>query len=276
MPGSAVPSSSGSDTTDGGEASESPASAGPVTKSGDLGGEPLKVEAQELTRCSDNGDPAQSLEGSLEGGAPTTPVKLELPVKLLRLDATSMQLSFCEQQEPGIGSSTSAVGVVPERSLSLDDDRLMERFLPLSPPDVWASPLMRAGQWAPTWPLAVSPGAGLEGLESPPGLPPARSSGAGSLETLPEGATEAEGGVLDQGSALHVAGKCRPCAWYWKPGSCQNADSCSYCHLCGPGELKARKKTKVAMMRLGIVTPKAKGATDYEATGNVLRLSSLL
>lgn len=86
------------------------------------------------------------------------------------------------------------------------------------------------------------------------------------------------------GSALHADGTCRPCAWYWKPKSCLNAQRCSYCHLCADGELKLRKKSKVAMMRLGVVTPNSTptgGATldgfpGLERGGNVLNLASLL
>lgn len=46
------------------------------------------------------------------------------------------------------------------------------------------------------------------------------------------------------GSALHSLGKCRPCAWFWKPGSCQNGQTCMHCHLCPEGALKARKKER--------------------------------
>merc|ERR1711920_858325 len=54
---------------------------------------------------------------------------------------------------------------------------------------------------------------------------------------------------------LHDAGKCKPCAWFWKPMGCRNSAECNYCHICPDGELKARKKSKVAAMRSGALTP---------------------
>lgn len=62
--------------------------------------------------------------------------------------------------------------------------------------------------------------------------------------------------LASRGSALHLSGNCRPCAWYWKPGGCQNGSDCGHCHLCPEGELKNRKKSKLVMMRLGLATPK--------------------
>eukprot|EP00931_Biecheleriopsis_adriatica_P113453 TRINITY_DN884_c0_g1_i2.p1 TRINITY_DN884_c0_g1~~TRINITY_DN884_c0_g1_i2.p1 ORF type:complete len:271 (+),score=39.74 TRINITY_DN884_c0_g1_i2:295-1107(+) len=59
------------------------------------------------------------------------------------------------------------------------------------------------------------------------------------------------------GSALHAWGACEPCAWFWKPKGCLNGAECQRCHDCPPGETLTRKKTKKAMMRLGLVTPKA-------------------
>jgi hypothetical protein len=34
------------------------------------------------------------------------------------------------------------------------------------------------------------------------------------------------------GSSGHSEGNCRPCAWFWKPGSCNKGVACDYCHLC--------------------------------------------
>lgn len=76
------------------------------------------------------------------------------------------------------------------------------------------------------------------GVEFPPGLePPAESPSHGSI--------------------LHGSGICKPCAWFWKQGGCQNGAECGHCHLCPEGAIKARKKTKMAIMRLGLATPKA-------------------
>jgi hypothetical protein len=53
------------------------------------------------------------------------------------------------------------------------------------------------------------------------------------------------------GSALHGIGQCLPCAWAWRPNGCKAGSSCNYCHLCPDGELKRRKKEKIAAIRAG-------------------------
>jgi hypothetical protein len=71
------------------------------------------------------------------------------------------------------------------------------------------------------------------------------------------------GAAPSRGSQFHGTGKCRPCAWFYKPQGCQSAQSCSYCHLCPEGELKSRKKLKVAAMRMGALTPAKSGKTGH-------------
>lgn len=48
------------------------------------------------------------------------------------------------------------------------------------------------------------------------------------------------------GSTLHSAGRCRPCAWFWKPSGCTNGQECGHCHLCPPGVRKSRRKARAA------------------------------
>jgi len=48
------------------------------------------------------------------------------------------------------------------------------------------------------------------------------------------------------GAALHSSGQCKPCAWFWKPESCQWGADCQHCHLCPIGELRRRKKERQA------------------------------
>merc|ERR1719498_1981768 len=67
-------------------------------------------------------------------------------------------------------------------------------------------------------------------------------------------------GTPSQGSTLHGSGNCRPCAWFWRPGGCQNGQNCGHCHLCPEGELKMRKKNKMALMRLSAVAGSGKAA----------------
>merc|ERR1712060_819619 len=64
-------------------------------------------------------------------------------------------------------------------------------------------------------------------------------------------------GIPTVGSALHGTGMCKPCAWFWKSSGCTNQGDCLHCHLCPQSELKARKKAKITMMRLGLATPKS-------------------
>lgn len=80
-----------------------------------------------------------------------------------------------------------------------------------------------------------------------------------------------------RGSQFHGTGKCRPCAWFHKPQGCQSEQSCSYCHLCPEGELKSRKKLKVAAMRMGALTPAKPGKSWKEpGAARTLKLNPLL
>ena len=53
------------------------------------------------------------------------------------------------------------------------------------------------------------------------------------------------------GSSLHEAKLCKPCAWYWRPGSCTRGADCLHCHLCVDGELAKRRfeNRKLAKLR---------------------------
>lgn len=90
-------------------------------------------------------------------------------------------------------------------------------------------------------------------------------------------------GIPSKGSVTHGLGKCRPCAWFWKPQGCQNALDCGYCHLCPEGELKTRKKSKVQAMRMGALQPAATSSVQSRQRAQhgrnparVLKLSPLL
>lgn len=79
------------------------------------------------------------------------------------------------------------------------------------------------------------------------------------------------------GSALHASGKCQPCAWFHNPRKCSNGARCEYCHLCPSGELKARKKAKVAALKRGAIEPVKKGTTTGpHKPAATLRLNSLI
>lgn len=75
---------------------------------------------------------------------------------------------------------------------------------------------------------------------------------------------------------LHESGQCRPCAWFYKKPGCQNGDSCGYCHLCPEGELKARKKSKVLLLKSGALEPKKQNSGTGPGAGRQLRLDPLV
>jgi hypothetical protein len=99
--------------------------------------------------------------------------------------------------------------------------------------------------------------AALDGPRTP------SSSDCGGLTIFPPG-LEPPCGTPSHGSSLHGAGRCRPCAWHWKPGGCTNATSCSYCHLCPEGELKTRKKSKLVSLRTAGATPTTSSSPEQE------------
>lgn len=51
------------------------------------------------------------------------------------------------------------------------------------------------------------------------------------------------------GSRGHNAGRCKPCAFWYKDEGCQSGVACEFCHLCAPGEKQRRKRVKRAMCR---------------------------
>eukprot|EP00434_Breviolum_minutum_P018227 symbB.v1.2.016079.t1/scaffold1216.1/size131131/5 len=62
-----------------------------------------------------------------------------------------------------------------------------------------------------------------------------------------------EGGASQMpsvGSFWHPR-RCKPCAWFWKPGSCHNGAKCLHCHLCPEGELQRRKKLHKTLAKGG-------------------------
>eukprot|EP00928_Gymnodinium_smaydae_P055213 TRINITY_DN38807_c0_g1_i1.p1 TRINITY_DN38807_c0_g1~~TRINITY_DN38807_c0_g1_i1.p1 ORF type:complete len:317 (+),score=57.72 TRINITY_DN38807_c0_g1_i1:121-1071(+) len=46
------------------------------------------------------------------------------------------------------------------------------------------------------------------------------------------------------GSAGHSTSTCRPCAHSWKPGGCSKGRACEFCHMCGEGEFRQKRKLR--------------------------------
>lgn len=61
---------------------------------------------------------------------------------------------------------------------------------------------------------------------------------------------------------------CQPCAWFYKDSGCLNSASCRYCHLCPQGELKNRKKQKIARLRKEDAAAAATGGTSPTGSGS--------
>lgn len=64
------------------------------------------------------------------------------------------------------------------------------------------------------------------------------------------------------GAARHGEGRCKPCAWNWKPSGCGKAQNCEFCHLCEDGVLKVRKKAQHAALKERIRSAKKKGRSS--------------
>mmetsp|Transcript_751 Transcript_751/g.1473 ORF Transcript_751/g.1473 Transcript_751/m.1473 type:complete len:592 (-) Transcript_751:122-1897(-) len=56
-------------------------------------------------------------------------------------------------------------------------------------------------------------------------------------------------GITSRGSAAHGTGTCKPCAWFWKSVGCSKGSDCIYCHACLQGEIKLRRKAKMASLK---------------------------
>lgn len=87
-------------------------------------------------------------------------------------------------------------------------------------------------------PMLVQPG-------SPSVLSPLMTCPQGSHPVVPKVQRQPESSM---GSNVHGSGQCKPCAWFWKDQGCQNGKDCQHCHTCDEGELKRRKKAKIATM----------------------------
>ena len=62
------------------------------------------------------------------------------------------------------------------------------------------------------------------------------------------------------GSALHLSGDCRPCAWFWRPQGCGNGAQCRHCHMCTEGELKRKRYVNKGLARALKLKQSGKGS----------------
>lgn len=77
----------------------------------------------------------------------------------------------------------------------------------------------------------------------PPAAAPASLPAAFAVPPPPFGPALGSTELPSVGSAEHIIGMCRPCAFYHTKG-CEQGLSCRFCHFCGPEERKLRKRHK--------------------------------
>mmetsp|Transcript_21082 Transcript_21082/g.58423 ORF Transcript_21082/g.58423 Transcript_21082/m.58423 type:complete len:605 (-) Transcript_21082:177-1991(-) len=99
-------------------------------------------------------------------------------------------------------------------------------------------------------PLASREAVGAAGVGEDADAPVAQAhtdgpgTGKPQDSALPSRGSQVHGALDQDGQPL-----CQPCAWFYKETGCLNAVPCKYCHLCPQGELKNRKKKKIARLR---------------------------
>lgn len=148
-----------------------------------------------------------------------------------------------------------------------------------------------APQWQPApaelsvcWggPIGVLPGSALQQQQwgqpdaaapCPPSPEPAFGATRSGRKTVSLAAALPVGGgergdsrLPSAGSALHDAGRCKPCAFVHSRG-CGSGVDCEFCHLCEPGEKKRRKKERQAVKR---ETRVARGPVPLAAAPRVM------
>lgn len=158
-----------------------------------------------------------------------------------------------EAYEPCMASTLQGVFQVKNTFIELVDDPVVAEDVVRVVPGIGAA--LRSAPARYTGPLVTSPmGVDAEGTDGAEG-------------------TESQASLAQEppsiGSALHDGkGQCSPCAWFWKPQGCASADQCKYCHSCPEGELKMRRRAKVAALKseaaLAVVVQKEQEAQDGE------------
>lgn len=132
-------------------------------------------------------------------------------------------------------------------------------------------------EFSPMLVISGSPQQLAQCIRPPPGLslPSALMTYVEPLTVSPSQScvpqAEDTGKTESRGAALHSSGQCKPCRWYWKSEGCRHGEECNHCHLCGPGELAARRMAKTAALRLNPLGP-----MDASAASRKLQLSRLV
>eukprot|EP00929_Paragymnodinium_shiwhaense_P084088 TRINITY_DN44942_c0_g1_i1.p1 TRINITY_DN44942_c0_g1~~TRINITY_DN44942_c0_g1_i1.p1 ORF type:complete len:586 (+),score=136.70 TRINITY_DN44942_c0_g1_i1:116-1873(+) len=108
------------------------------------------------------------------------------------------------------------------------------------------------------------------GGDSDAGSPLAGSGGTEPMSVPLPSAFE----MASTGSALHALGKCKPCAWFWKPEGCHNGRACAHCHACPEGEIQQRRKAKVSAIRMGAaISPASSAQSGSSKSPSVMKVA---
>eukprot|EP00928_Gymnodinium_smaydae_P041020 TRINITY_DN27775_c0_g2_i1.p1 TRINITY_DN27775_c0_g2~~TRINITY_DN27775_c0_g2_i1.p1 ORF type:complete len:240 (-),score=32.34 TRINITY_DN27775_c0_g2_i1:452-1114(-) len=180
--------------------------------------------------------------------------KLEQP--FVYLEAPSF---VQEQNENAVGARQKTRD---QRSEDDDAPRLLGRGgVAYRPGEVLLNSAVLSASSVAPWPMMATtlPGGALgsdeyftslqyaSGVTAPAACPTAGWESDGStVDTSPEASycDSAFPDVPTVGSRGHFTGTCKPCAFVFKAGQggCLSGYECKFCHLCGPGEKKRRKK----------------------------------
>lgn len=55
--------------------------------------------------------------------------------------------------------------------------------------------------------------------------------------------------VFSAGAVNHGTGRCKPCAWTWKPRGCYLGQECPQCHMCNVDDYKQYRKDRLAGLK---------------------------
>eukprot|EP00446_Apocalathium_sp_SHHI-4_P015044 CAMPEP_0177204000 /NCGR_PEP_ID=MMETSP0367-20130122/28112_1 /TAXON_ID=447022 ORGANISM="Scrippsiella hangoei-like, Strain SHHI-4" /NCGR_SAMPLE_ID=MMETSP0367 /ASSEMBLY_ACC=CAM_ASM_000362 /LENGTH=340 /DNA_ID=CAMNT_0018652663 /DNA_START=61 /DNA_END=1083 /DNA_ORIENTATION=- len=104
-------------------------------------------------------------------------------------------------------------------------------------------------QLMPILPAAVGFEARSETCTAPEYIPNiCLDSDASGIPPPPLGPAPGSEELPSMGSAEHVIGTCKPCAFFFTKG-CENGLTCRFCHLCGPEERRRRQKDKIQQLK---------------------------
>lgn len=157
--------------------------------------------------------------------------------------------------ETGVGRPISLDGFFEERRVhscpvesppGLGND---EYYMPsaASPQVMMDRNAMMDSLWAAATSAGAATRAWIDGGNAPlPDRSPVLGGSQAPILRLADALPEPEVGssqLPTTGSAGHLLGKCKPCAFYHTKG-CGNGTQCSFCHLCPAGEKKRRQKTR--------------------------------